>query len=145
MYQFKGSKNIDAIWKYNIQTNNWVWIKGVDSNINSVNKNTYQKLAGLLESENTPGGTLDFGAKWTDEDGNLWLYGVLGSFHKGFSLYVYRSDDLWKFDISQKKRQWIKGNYFSFYNFSNYNSLDYGVLNVEDKRNSPGSRNEAFS
>lgn len=145
LYQFKGSKNIDAIWKYNIQTNNWVWIKGVDSNINSVNKNTYQKLAGLLESENTPGGTLDFGAKWTDEDGNLWLYGVLGSFHKGFSLYVYRSDDLWKFDISQKKWQWINGNYFSFYNFSNYNSLDYGVLNVEDKRNSPGSRNEAFS
>lgn len=145
-YQFNGSMSSNhssTLWKYNTKTNNWVWIKGnVVDYLNTVT--TYQKLAGLLENENTPGGTATFGAKWTDEEGNLWIYGIYGTFDNENNTSGYSSVDLWRFNISEKKWQWINGKENSFYKI--YGDLaDYGTINVENKNNSPGRRLRAMS
>lgn len=145
LYMFNGSNTSiykDVLWKYNTKTNNWVWIKG-EGKIYPNNITTYQKLAGLLESENTPGGTIGYGAKWNDEEGNLWIYGICGTYNNEYLGTGYVSDDLWKFNTAQKKWQWINGYNNSFY--KSYKYIFYGSLNVEDKKNNPGARFGAMS
>lgn len=152
LYLFNGNTNDSStyaidLWKYNISTNNWVQIKGpgITSGGNSYDFTAYQKLEGLVESENTPGGIAKYGAQWKDTDGNLWIYGIYGKYGNEVNTTAYSSVDLWKFNSSQKKWQWINGNENSFFKSYTGDLINYGVLNTENKRNAPGRRIDAMS
>ncbi len=135
------------LWKFNTTTNNWVYIKGpgVTSGGSSDSFISYEKLAGLVEDENTPGGTGKFGAQWNDSEGNLWVYGIYGKFTNEVNNSTYSSVDLWKFNSSQKKWQWINGNENSFFKSYTGDLINYGTLDIENKRNAPGRRLDAMS
>lgn len=135
------------LWKFNTTTNNWVYIKGpgITSGGNSYDFTSYEKIAGLVEDENTPGGTGKFGAQWNDSEGNLWIYGIYGKFTNEVNNTSYSSVDLWKFNSVQKKWQWINGNENSFFKSYTGDLINYGTLNTENKRNAPGRRLDAMS
>ncbi|KMQ63045.1 hypothetical protein ACM46_13970 [Chryseobacterium angstadtii] len=141
-----GNYGVD-FWKYNITTNNWVRIKGpgVTSGGNSYDFVSYEKLEGLVESENTPGGMAKYGAQWKDAEGNLWVYGIYGKYGNEVNTTAYSSVDLWKFISSQKKWQWINGNENSFFKSYTGDLINYGSLNTENKRSAPGRRIDAMS
>ncbi|MBB6369601.1 kelch repeat-containing protein [Chryseobacterium shigense] len=152
LYLYNGNTNDSStyavdLWKYNTVTNNWVQVKGpgITSGGNSYDFTSYEKLAGLVESENTPGGTAKYGAQWKDTDGNLWIYGICGKYGNEINSTGYSSVDLWKFNSSQKKWQWINGNENSFFKSYTGDLLNYGTINVENKRNAPGRRIDAMS
>lgn len=149
LYNGNGYENfryLIDLWRYNISTNNWTFIKGAGSYGGDIyGSKAYQNLAGLIEEENTPGSTDKFGAKWNDNEGNLWLFSVHGSYYGIGSTNQTTTNDLWKFHSSQKKWQWIKGRSRSYNPTNNYNIDFYGDLNIENKENTPFSRLDAMS
>jgi len=108
------------LWKYNISSNLWTWVKG-DSVLNA--KGTYG-IKGIAESANTPKAKSDsYG--WTDANGKFWLFG--GN----------RDNDLWKYDPAVNKWAWVNGD-------STANNPDiYGTQNVSSPQNKPGGRHSA--
>ncbi len=84
------------VWKYNIATNSWTWMKG-SSTINAPNN---FGVLGIASPTNTPDGRLPYAA-WKDSNGKMYMFG--GADFSG-SL-----DDLWKFDITTNNWTWIAG------------------------------------
>ena len=80
-----GFNAFNALWKYNITTGNWTWMKG--SNV----PNSWWVLGtqGVEDSNNTPG-ALKGMASSVDESGHFWLFG--GSLGGSVTL-----NDLWKY------------------------------------------------
>lgn len=90
---------LNDLWKYNVAANEWTWMKG-DSLIQSTavygNKN-------VAAATNKPGARVG-ASSWTDQSGNLWLFGGLGY----TSLYGMLND-LWKYNTSANEWVWING------------------------------------
>ena len=87
---------LSDLWKYNISSNTWTWVKG-DSNI--INQNGVYGAQGIASDKNKPGARTG-GSGWTDDFGNLWLFGGYGLDAKRASNIL---NDLWKFNIKRKK------------------------------------------
>jgi Bacterial Ig domain/PA14 domain/Secretion system C-terminal sorting domain/Galactose oxidase, central domain len=82
------SGNLNDLWKYNIQSNEWVWVSG-DSVINDIG---VYGTNGIAASGNKPGArTGSIG--WADQTGNLWLFGGYRFVPAPFGYY----NDLWKY------------------------------------------------
>jgi len=61
---------LNDLWKYNISTNEWTWIKGdIITGVTGV----YGNL-GIPNPNNKPG-CRGFASSWTDINGNFWLFG----------------------------------------------------------------------
>ncbi|MEK7411934.1 MAG: kelch repeat-containing protein, partial [Planctomycetota bacterium] len=118
--------DLGDLWKYDISTNEWVWVHGA----NSPNPPAVYGTLGVAAPANTPGGRHVY-ASWTDLSGNLWLFGGLSSSGSG----GYFSD-LWKYDISINQWTWIKGP-----NVIN-NPGNYGAKCVAANTNMPPARYE---
>ena len=87
------------LWKYNINNNEWTWMKG-DSIIQSLSVFGQQSVSSML---NKP--CARFGASgWIDGADNLWLFGGAG-YSGAFGLL----NDLWKYDKSNNEWVWING------------------------------------
>ncbi len=111
----------DDLWKYDISSNEWTWIKGphVDGDLGSYG------IQGVPDSSNNPE-LMDGGSGWTDNAGNLWLYGNT------------HNSSLWRFNIATNTWTWMRGS-----NNGNYRTGElavYGKMNVEDSANYPGVR-----
>jgi N-acetylneuraminic acid mutarotase len=103
----------------------WTWIKGG----NTINNTGVYGLLNVPAASNLPGARSN-AAMWTDNSGNLWLFGG-----EGFSSSTNgRLNDLWKFDPSTQNWTWVKGP-----DAINQNGV-YGVLGVSSIFNNPGSR-----
>src|SRR5204863_9988917 len=59
------------LWKYEISTNVWTWIAG-DSIRNLL---PVYGVQGIPDVNNSPGGRIESTAAWTDNTGDLWLFG----------------------------------------------------------------------
>jgi N-acetylneuraminic acid mutarotase len=119
------------LWKYNITSNQWTWMKG-DAVPNQVG---IYGTKGIASSTNKPGSR--FGsATWVDGSGNLWLFG--GDYNPdGFS--KNQANDLWKYNITSNQWTWISGD-------SIYNQFGvYGNKGVASNSNNPGSRVDPIS
>jgi N-acetylneuraminic acid mutarotase len=83
--------NLNTLWKYETNTNQWVWVKG-DTLLNQTGVYGQKGVANTL---NKPGGRVGAGS-WTDVTGNLWLLagGGLGASSNGYL------NDLWKLSPS---------------------------------------------
>jgi N-acetylneuraminic acid mutarotase len=117
---------LNDLWKYDISTNTWTWIKGSKT----ANPNgTYGSL-GVSAPANIPGGRHG-GGTWVDGSGNLWLIGGYGFPASGTDGHL---NDLWKYNPSTNEWTWIKGN-----NTINVNGT-YGPKGLAFPSNNPGGR-----
>lgn len=112
------------LWKYNISTNQWVWMKG--ANISTTSTVVISGIKGVANIANTPDGRVETNAGIADGSGNLWLLGGIN--------YVSSYNDLWKYNIASNSWTWVSGNQ------NQNNSPNYGTLNVSSSINDPGDR-----
>ena len=111
------------LWKYDISTNEWTWMKGT--------KATYSPgvygTQGVEDAANYPGFRCEVKSAWTDNDNNLWLFG--GGDNGGISY-----NDLWRYNPETNNWTWMKGS-----NIINETGV-YGTKGVADPANTPGAR-----
>jgi N-acetylneuraminic acid mutarotase len=116
------------LWKYNISTRQWTWVKG-DNTTGSAG--VYGTL-GTASPSNLPGARRG-SMSWRDNAGNLWLMGGSGFAASG-SGYL---NDLWKYNTSTNEWTWMGGT----------NAVEgtgvYGTRGVASPANAPGARGYA--
>src|SRR6188768_3448575 len=78
--------NVNDVWKYNIATNEWTWMKGPNV---SNDLGNYGVLC-VEDSLNNPPATRENRSCWTDSCGHFWTFGGEGG--------AGESNDLWKFN-----------------------------------------------
>ncbi len=112
---------INDLWKYDVQSGNWVWIGGKTFTYDS---GSYG-IKGIPSSTNLPSART-LSATWVDLDGNFWLYGGHGS---GGAFC-----DLWKYEIISGYWTWIGGS------TGTNQPGNYGVKGIPDLANYPGTK-----
>jgi PKD repeat protein len=118
-----GGVHWNDMWKYDISTNQWAWMNGLNI---SGGGNVYG-TKGISDPANTPGARQAYG-RWKDLAGNLWLFGGTN--------YVYYASDLWKFNVTTNEWTWMSGADVG-------NSLgNAGALCASDTAFFPGNRYE---
>ena len=123
--------NLNDLWKYNIATNEWTWMKGpaVRSDTGS-----YTTM-GIELPTNNPHSRQEASTSWTDDNNNLWMFG--GSVGN-LPILMRTLGDMWKFDIATNNWAWMKGS-------TAINSPpSYGTRGVAAANNEPGAR-QAYS
>jgi hypothetical protein len=113
----------------------WSWMGGSSSVLESGNYGTL----GLPVYTNSPG-ALSGATSWTDQSGNLWLFGA--SYNLSM---IGEFNDLWEFNSAANEWTWMGGSskgVLSFY--SSYGQPGvYGTLGIPAAGNIPGSRYDA--
>lgn len=112
------------LWMYNISTNEWIWVKGPGT----YNSPGYYGIKGVPNILNNPPSRCETAASWTDDNGDLWMFGGITSGNNN------ELNDLWRYNIATNTWTWIKG--LNIPNAAGY----YGVQGVEDSLNTPGAR-----
>ncbi|MEI6815984.1 MAG: kelch repeat-containing protein [Bacteroidota bacterium] len=115
---------LNDLWKYDITTNEWTWMKGPNTINDLGNYGTYQVEA----TSNNPPCRSETNASWTDANNNLWLFGGVSSF------YGDVFSDIWKFDIATSNWVWMGGS-----SAVNVPAV-YGTKGVSAATNTPGGR-----
>ena len=124
-YNASSQGYLNELWKYDPIANQWTWVNGNNTLNNSA---TYGTL-GVAASTNNPGGR-HVSETWTDNSGNLWLFG--GTSSSGGNL-----NDLWKYNIAANQWTWMSGD-------NTPNSFGvYGTQGVAAASNKPGGRSRA--
>jgi N-acetylneuraminic acid mutarotase len=111
---------LDDLWEFAPTTQEWAWMGGGSSLPSacapSSTNNGYcgwPALYGALGAS-APGispGSRIAAMGWTDNDGNLWLFGGIGSvFWESDDFSLIDQYDLWEFNPSTKQWAWISGN-----------------------------------
>lgn len=118
---YNGYKN--DLWKYNVSTNEWTWVKG-DSTGNNIPQ---FGTKGISSAINNPGGLFETNATWVDSNNNLWLFG--GASGSGICW-----NTLWKYNIISNQWTWMSGD-----NFSNAPAI-YGIKGISNINNKPSAR-----
>ncbi len=115
--------NMGDMWMYNITTNEWTWENGSDI----YSPAPVYGTMGIPAPGNTPGGRCESNASWTDDNGNLWMYG-------GYLNSGTLGSDLWMYNIATNEWAWMSG--------STTASAPpvYGIIEVPDPANFPGGR-----
>ncbi len=115
------------LWKYDVIDNEWTWIKGPGT-ISDVG---FFGIQGVPDTLNNPPAFYSSGRGWTDNAGNLWLFGSS------------TNSSLWRYNIVTNTWTWMKGS-----NFPNYSSHElpvYGMKGVEDSANNSGIISNSWS
>jgi hypothetical protein len=135
-----GQYNFDLndLWKFDISTNQWTWMKG-DNNNNAPGVYGVYGTQGVAALSNKPCAR-NGSVSWTDASGNFWLFGgkvfnsITGSTSGSGNL-----NDLWKYDPNTNMWTWMKG-------ASNVNAIsEYGIQGIPALINDPGARDRSVS
>jgi N-acetylneuraminic acid mutarotase len=86
----------------NSQNNMWTWMKGS----NSIDQAGVYGTMGTPAPANSPG-SRDGSGTWTDNSGNLWMFGGLGYPNNNTALGLLH--DLWKYNPATNEWIWVKG------------------------------------
>ena len=142
---FAGSASNTAIQTVNAQPSgvgNWVWMGG-SSTVTCNGDGCFQPgvygTLGKPAGGNVPGGRQG-AVTWTDKNGNLWLFGGLGS---DSTSTVGSLNDLWEYIPSTGEWAWMSGS--STVGSNNGQSGVYGTLGTPAAANVPGGRDAAVS
>lgn len=111
------------LWKYNIASNMWTWMKGP-----SISGTPVTGTMGVPNNANHPGGRAESSAAWVDANNNLWLFGGIAGSNG------YCRNDLWCYNTSTDQWTWMKGP--NAYN----NPGSYGFKGVPASSNLPPAR-----
>jgi len=85
------------LWKFDLATQQWVWVAGS----NQVGQQSvYGTTVGVESASYTPGARFG-GTYWSDESGNLWLFG--GDSYNPINKVEYYRSDVWRFNTSTNK------------------------------------------
>jgi len=117
------------LWKYNISTNLWTWMKGEDNTNDPATYRGVYGTQGIKSSANRPGSRAG-AVTWTDNSNNLWLFGGFGQ----ALTTTGNLNDLWKFNKSSGNWTWISGD-----NVADQLGI-YGTPGQASVNNKPGSR-----
>lgn len=93
---------LSDIWKYEVATNTWSRLSG--NRKIGMNASYGVKEYGFIT--NLPGARKDY-PSWSDDHGNLWLYGGFGKGSSGSGeKFLF---DLWKYDLTLNNWIWMGG------------------------------------
>ncbi|MCC5875124.1 MAG: hypothetical protein JJU11_02790, partial [Candidatus Sumerlaeia bacterium] len=125
LWLYGGESSGNDLWRYEIDTGLWTWMKGGPG----FNPDVVYGTMGVPHPDNTPAIT-DRAAVWPDaSDGKLWLYGG-NSGNRGLQ------DDLWVYDIEENTWRWVNGSG----SLSGWSSAVHGERGVPSASNTPGAR-----
>ncbi len=94
------------LWKYDIANNEWTWMKGPQT---SGTAGVYG-TQGVPDPANFPGSRCAGIGAWTDDNGDLWMYGGLGYDASGTNGSL---SDMWKYNIATNEWTWINGSKYT--------------------------------
>ncbi len=114
------SSMMNDLWKYDIASNQWTWMKGPSSPAAGV----YGTM-GIETATNNPNYRSECSATWTDNAGMLWMFGGEGN-----GLY----NDLWRYNPSTNNWTWMSGSQWSF------GAGNWGTQGVGSVANIPSAR-----
>jgi N-acetylneuraminic acid mutarotase len=131
-YNTTGPGNLNDLWEFNPTTAEWTWQGG---------SSTTTGVSGVYGTRGTPDTSNLPGARyassyWTDQDGNLWLFGGYGATS---STNVGDLNDLWEFTPATGAWTWQSGS-SSFSSSVQGESGVYGTLGYFASSNVPGGR-----
>jgi len=118
--------DLNDLWKYS--AGQWTWMSGS----NLVDQQGTYGTKGTAAASSIPGARTS-SVSWTDNSGNLWLFGGRG--YDSAQQFAFLND-LWVYSASQWT--WMAGD-----NIGSQNGI-YGTLGVPAANNTPGSRYEAL-
>jgi N-acetylneuraminic acid mutarotase len=116
------------LWEFNPTAKTWTWVSGSDTG----NTQGVYGTLGVAAASNVPEGRI-FAQGWTDQKGNLWLFGG-GGFES--TQETGGLNDFWEFDMTNREWMWMGGN-------DTDDSIQpgiYGMLGVAAATNAPGER-----
>lgn len=118
------------LWKYNITTNEWTWMKGPNAPNLAGNYGTL----GVAAASNEPSAR-EFASSWVDAAGNFWMFGGDGFVASApTQTLAERLGDLWKYNPSTNEWTWMHG-----FTTSGQSGI-YGTLGIAAPANAPGGR-----
>lgn len=121
------------LWKYNVALQQWTWMNGPQS---ITDQNGEWGTKGVPSPNNYPSART-FGPNcWTDNNGDLWLYGGYGY---GANSIAGGLADLWRYNIATNQWTWMFGPDTAG------QAPVYGTIGVEAAGNTPGGRAECKS
>jgi N-acetylneuraminic acid mutarotase len=129
-YDAQSSGFLNDLWMYAPSTGEWTWVSGH----NAGNQPSNYGTLGVPAASNVPGAR-NVAAGWTDDNGNLWLFGGEGYDTQNFG----ELNDLWMYAPSTGEWTWMSG-----YNVGNQPSV-YGRLGLPAADNVLGARNPGAS
>ncbi|MEO5673207.1 MAG: kelch repeat-containing protein, partial [Chitinophagales bacterium] len=118
------SGDMNDIWKYNMSTSEWTWVKGSSA----PNQLSVYGTKGVPAADNTPGGRRVY-SHWKTADNKFWIFGG-----QQYSNDCYA--DLWRYDPETNEWTWMSGS--SAANFTG----SYGNICKPDSLNEPPARME---
>lgn len=104
IWMFGGTNNLGAyndMWKYDMNTNMWTWVKGPDTWDVAGN---YGILGVPATSNNPP--PRGESASWVDKNNDLWLF---GGYWLNTSIGWEYYNDLWRYNIATNIWTWMGG------------------------------------
>jgi hypothetical protein len=142
-----GGPSLNDLWEFNPSTTEWSWIGGAGG--------TVYGTMGTPSAQNTPG-VREGAAGWTDNKGNLWLFGGHGADANGTNGDDVFLNDLWEFNPATREWTWWSGSstVSNCFNDGSGNLIGaihcaqagtYGTLGSPASGNTPGSRQGALT
>jgi hypothetical protein len=137
------------LWQSNAAGNAWEWVSGS----NGPGYGGVYGTEGTAAAANVPGGRQD-AVTWTDNIGNLWLFGGLGYDGSGTSNGYGYNNDLWMYNPTTNQWTWESGSSTvpayttnSQLGTITYGSSSgvYGTLGTAAAANTPGGRTNAMA
>ncbi|QQR88348.1 MAG: hypothetical protein IPJ76_09095 [Flavobacteriales bacterium] len=121
--QFGNGVENNDLWRYEVATNNWTWMKGSQVD----NPSAVWGVKGVPNSTNQPP-ALTLALTWTDDVGDLWMFG-------GYSTqFLGRYNAVWRYQISTNTWTWMAGE-------DTINPpANYGSMGVPAPTNAPSGR-----
>ena len=115
------------LWKYEISTNEWTWMKGDTTPWVA----SYHGIKGVPSPAVEPGWREETSSAWTDAENNLWFFGGDG---RNDSQALGLKNDLMKYNISTNEWTWMSGSW------DTTTATYYGTKGVSSPLNDPGGR-----
>jgi N-acetylneuraminic acid mutarotase len=133
---FTGNIYYNDLWKFDPATGQWAWMGGDNkAGITTSGQSGVYGTLGSPAAQNLPGSRFA-AVSWTDDGGNLWLFGGEGLDSVGYSAYL---NDLWKFNPSTNQWAWMGGSSTIDPGLGGRPGV-YGTIHVPAPSNVPGSR-----
>ena len=129
---------LNDLWEYVPSTHEWTWMGGSSLvGKNGGQPGIYGTLA-VPAPGNIPG-SRSGAVGWTDQKGNLWLFGGIGFDANGVPDIL---DDLWEYDRTLNEWAWMGGHNTLAKSGGGWPGV-YGILGKPAPGNTPGSRSGA--